>query len=180
MEDGKVIGEVAPTPWRTSLKEIWSRTATVRFMRHRWQVRTRHIIDNLLGRAHADTRRYAVNIDMDRTLSYMAEIKVATDYLVGRMAQAAKETGASLLLVMDGDRRAIYDGIPDPRANILNAIASEAAVRHGVSFLDLYPEFAEDWARNKRSFEFQYDSHWNEYGHALVGGAVAKRLWPER
>jgi hypothetical protein len=61
-------------------------------------------------------------------------------------------------------------------------LAAEVARRHGIAFVDLHAVFAADWALNRRRFEFDSDSHWNEYGHAVVARAAAAALrtmhWP--
>lgn len=176
LEDGRVAGEVAPEPWKPRLFESLRQSATARFLLYRWQLRPQALIDAILGPAQAAGEGgYAANIDIAGVLAREADIRVATDYLFARLKARAEAIGARLQLVMDGEREAIYAG-RDSKALRLNRIAAELAGRHGIPFLDLHPVFAADWARNHKRFEYRADAHWNEYGHAVAGAAIADVL----
>jgi hypothetical protein len=177
IEGGKVAGEVAPAPWRAGWLEFVRQSATARFLLYRWQVRPQTLVDAMLGPAKAAGEGgYAANIDVAGVFAHEADIRVATDYLFGRLKARADSIGAKLQLVMDGDRAAIYAGRTDSPALKLNRIAAEMAARHGIAFLDLHPVFAAEWAKAGKRFEFQADAHWNEYGHQVAGAAVAEAL----
>lgn len=177
IEGGKVVGEVPPQPWRPGAVEWLRHSATARYFLYRWQVRPQALADAIFGPAQAQAGggRFAANIDVASVLSHEADIRVATDYVFRRLAAQAGAIGAKLLIAMDGDRHAIYAG-QDSKALKLNQIAAEAAGRAGIAFLDLQPVFAADWARNRKRFEFNVDSHWNEYGHAVAGAAILQAL----
>lgn len=175
--DGKVVSEVAPEPWRPGLLEFVRQSATARFLLYRWQVRPQALLDAVLGPARAAGEgSYAANIDIAGVFAREADIRVATDYLFGRLNARADAAGARLHLVMDGDREAIYAGRGDSPALKLNRIAAEMAGKHGIAFLDLHPVFAAEWAKSGKRFEFRADAHWNEYGHAVAGAAIAEAL----
>jgi len=177
IEGGKVVGEVPPQPWRASWVEFARQSATARFLLYRWQVRPQTLVDAILGPAKAAGEGgYAANIDVANVLALEADIRVATDYLFGRLKARADAIGSKLQLVMDGDREAIYAGRADSPALKLNRIAAEMAARHGIAFLDLHPVFAAEWAKAGRRFEFGSDAHWNEYGHQVAGAAIAEAL----
>lgn len=177
IEGGKVVGEVAPEPWRPGLLEFVRQSATARFLLYRWQVRPQALVDAILGPARAAGEDgYAANIDIAGVFAREADIRVATDYLFRRLKARADAIGAKLQFVMDGDRAAIYAGRGDSPALKLNRIAAETASRHGIAFLDLHPVFAAEWAKSGKRFEFQADAHWNEYGHAVAGAAIAEAL----
>lgn len=177
IEDGKVIGELPPTPWRPGqVLELVRRSATVRFFPYRWRVRPQTIVDLFLPRpAGVGEGHWAGNVEIDRVLAERREVEAASDHAVARLAALADRIGARLLLVMDGDRNAIYRGTTS-RALDLNAILSEAAARRGVSFLDLHPVFAAHWASHHQRLNFNDDAHWNELGHSVVGYAIAERI----
>lgn len=181
VENGSVLGEIAPEPWRAGALELVRRSATARYFLYRWQVRPQALIDAVLGPARVQAQTaapppsYFANIDVAAVLAREADVRAAADYVIGRMAARATEIGAKLHLVMDGDRAAIYAGTDSPALK-LNAIAAEMAARHGVPFLDLHPVFAADWAAHRQRFEFAADAHWNERGHRIAGGAVAASL----
>lgn len=178
VENGRVAGEVRPEPWRAGPLEFLRRTATARFLLYRWQVRPQVLVNAFLGPAQAAEGEggYAANIDVGSVLALEPEIRVVTDYLFARLKARAEAIGARLQFVMDGDRAAIYAGKATSPALRLNAIAAEAARRHGLPFLDLHPVFAADWAQHRKRFEFDADAHWNRYGHEVAAAAIAAEL----
>lgn len=176
VENGKVTGELPPTPWHPGPVEILRRTATAGFFLYRWQVRPQAIAEAILGPAQAAEGGYAANVEIGAVLAREADIRAATDHVVGRLKALAQAAGARLQLVMDGDRAAIEAGRDGSPALRLNAIAAAAAARHGVPFLDLHPVFAAEWAAEHKPFAFASDAHWNAYGHAVAGRAIAAAL----
>jgi hypothetical protein len=176
IEDGKVTSEIPPQPWRPGAVEWLRQSATARYFLYRWQVRPQALVDAIFGPARAQEGGYAANVDIASVLAREADVRAATDYVVKRLAEQARSIGAKLLIAMDGDRGAIYAGRQDSLALKLNRIAAEAAQRAGVSFLDLQPVFAADWAQNHQRFEFAADAHWNERAHAIAGAAILAAL----
>ena len=168
------VEEIAPVPWRPGAREWLRRTATARYLYYRWQVRPELLRDLLVPVARADAG-YSANIDVASVLRQMPDVAAVTDHLFGRLAAVARAAGARLLLVMDGDRQAIYAGRDSP-ALALNAMAAELARKHAIPFLDLHPVFAADWQRRRQRFEHVSDNHWNEHGHAVAGHAVAQAI----
>src|SRR6187200_1495652 len=100
------------------------------------------------------------------------------DYATARLLVLAGKVGARLLLVMDGDRQAIYRGDTTSPALALNQILSDAAARHGIGLLQLHTTFAEHWATHHRRFEFSADGHWNELAHSVAAATIAKHIFP--
>jgi lysophospholipase L1-like esterase len=174
VEGDRVVGEIAPEPWRPGLAEWLRRSATARFFLYRWKVRPQAIIDALLPAARAEGG-FAANVEIGAVLAQERPIRAAADYLIERMGARAREIGAKLVIAMDGDRQAIYAGQPS-QALVLNRIAAEAAARHGIPFVDLHPAFAAEWQAKRRRFEFASDGHWNEYGHAVAAQAIAAAM----
>jgi hypothetical protein len=175
--DGTVTGELPPTPWRRGWAETLRQTATARFFLYRWQVRPQPIIDLFLPRpAETGESPWAANVDIGRVLAVQREVAAVADHAAGRLAALAAATGARLILVIDGDRHAIYRGDGTSPALALNRVLEAAAERHGIAFLDLHPVFAAHWAADRRRFDFAGDGHWNELGHSIVGTAIAARI----
>ncbi|MGE5269804.1 MAG: SGNH/GDSL hydrolase family protein [Thiohalocapsa sp.] len=173
--DGHVLGEIAPTPWRAGTLEWLRQTATARFFLYRCQVRPEILVNLLLPKAHAAPSEIAANTDIAAVLADAPDVAAATDYLFGRIDGAVHAMGARLLLAMDGDRTAIYRNADSP-ALALNRLASAAAARRGIAFVDLEPVFRADWQAHHRRFDFAADSHWNEYGHRVAAAAIAAAL----
>ena len=172
VEEGKVVGEIPPAPWRPEAIEWLRQTATARFFLYRWQVRPEILVNLLLPPAHAEI---AANSDIGAILADRPGVEAVTDYLFARMDAAVRAIGAHLLLAMDGDRYAIYRGADSPALE-LNRIAAETAARRHIPFVDLEPVFEADWRQKHRRFDFDADSHWNEHGHAVAAAAIAERL----
>jgi hypothetical protein len=175
--DGKVIGELPPTPWRPGWADTLRLTATARFFLYRWQVRPQPIIDLFLPRqAGAGESPWAGNVEIGRILAMQRDVTAAADHAVARLAALAGSVDARLLMVMDGDRHAVYRGDEASPALALNRILADAAERHRTAFLDLHPVFAAHWTKHRRRFDFEADGHWNELGHSIVGTAIADRI----
>jgi hypothetical protein len=172
VEDGRVIGEIPPAPWRPGTIEWLRQTATARFLLYRWQVRPQLLVDLLLPPAHATV---AANTDIGAVLADLPGVEGVTDYLFGRMDAVVHAMGARLLLAMDGDRSAIYHGAASPALE-LNRIAAATAARHHIPFVDLDPVFHADWRAHHRRFDFDADGHWNEHGHEVAAAAIAAAL----
>lgn len=171
---GQKVEEVAPMPWHPGWRERLLHSATARYLYYRWQVHPERLRHWLVPAARADAP-YTANIDVAAVLRQMPDVIAATDHLFGRLAAVARGAGARLMLVMDGDRAAIYAG-HDSAALALNAMAADLARRHGIAFLDLHPVFAADWQHHGQRFEHVSDNHWNEHGHAVAGHAIAQAI----
>src|SRR5215470_2181644 len=171
---GQKVEEVAPMPWRPGWRERLLHTATARYLYYRWQVHPELLRHWLVPAARADAP-YSANIDIAAVLRQMPDVAAATDHLFGRLAAVARAAGTRLMLVMDGDREAIYAG-RDSAALALNALAADLARKHAIPFLDLHPVFAAAWQAHRQRFEHVSDNHWNEHGHAVVGHAIARAI----
>lgn len=174
--NGRFLGELPPEPWRPGALEFLRRTVIARYFLYRWQVRPQTLADFFLGPARASDPRYAANIDVSEVLPREADIRVATHYAFARLSALASSAGASLHLVMDGDRGAIQAGVVSSPALVLNAIVADTARAQGLPFLDLHPVFAADWAKQQKRFDFPSDAHWNAHGHQVAARAIAQFL----
>ena len=134
LESGTVTGEVPPTPWRPGMIETLRQTSTARFLLYRWQLRPQVLVDLFLpGKAGAAEKPLAGNVEIERVVALQPEVAAVADHATARLVALAGKIGAHLLLVMDGDRQAIYRGDKTSPALALNQILSDAAARHGVA-----------------------------------------------
>jgi lysophospholipase L1-like esterase len=174
----RVKQEISPRPYDPGLWDLLRLTATFRYLYYTQHVNLGLIRDMVLGAA---PKNYQANIDVDATMRRMHNVRIATDYLIGRMAAVAKAHGVNLLFVMDGDRQLIYDGVKDDgqaRPLAINKLVGELTARHGVPFIDLHPHFARDWQQRRVHFENVDDWHWNAVGHRLVADVLADYFAP--
>jgi hypothetical protein len=174
----RVNREISPQPYDPGPWDWLRFTATFRYLYYTEHLNFGLIRDLVFGAA---TKNYQANIDVDATMARMHRIRLATDYLIGRMAAIAKAHGVKLLFVMDGDRQGIYDGARDDgraRPLAINRLVGELTKRHGVPFIDLHPHFARDWRQRRMHFEHAEDWHWNTVGHRLAAGVLVDFFAP--
>jgi hypothetical protein len=100
-------------------------------------VRPELLVRSLLPAAHA---AIAADTDIDPVMSEPENVAAVTDYVVGEIDKAARAIGARLLLTMDADRWAIYNG-SNSHALALNQLVAETAARRHIPFLNLEPVF---------------------------------------
>lgn len=178
LEDGEVVGEIEPTPYRPTWVDTVRRLATIRYLYYRQQLRNvvlnnQTLLRLFFGRGK-ETVNYEANIDTVSAQRHWRNIEATTNYVFERLAEVVHGQGARLLLVMDGNRNAIYAGedIENSTASALNRLAARTAAAHDIPFLDLHQAFAADWAAHGIRFEFARDSHWNERGHAIAAREI--------
>jgi hypothetical protein len=175
VDNGRVLGEIPPLPWRSNWREWLRMTATARYFLYRWRVRPERLIRLLLPHAEAGALDPPVPADIDAALPDGANTAAATDYVFGRMAGAARSIEARLLLVMVDNSDMIYQG-QDGSLAPLNRLTATIAARRDLRFLDLDAAFAANWRAEHQRFEFTFDHHWNEHGQAVAAEAVAAAL----
>mgnify|MGYP001277729732 CR=1 FL=1 len=91
-------------------------------------------------------------------------------------------TGTSkVIILLDGDRSSIYNGemkrnINKP-VNILYEELKELSISiQNVEIIDLHNFFLNDWIENAKKFNYDYDYHWNEHGHAVVAQILLDKI----
>lgn len=90
-------------------------------------------------------------------------------------AAALQRSGVRVMLVLDADRVAIYQGRASalPEMTMLARLGREA----GIEVIDLAPVFADTYRIDRKRFDFgKADSHWNGYGHRIVAQAIERAL----
>lgn len=96
-----------------------------------------------------------------------------------RMAAAARARNTPVLFVFipsafdvcDGWEHPDSDAFPEYRRDALTGALSALAERHGLAYLDLYPQFR---AAGADSLYFRGDEHWNAAGQDLAAGLTAR------
>lgn len=177
--NGNRVGrEISPLPYDPSAWDWLRFTATFRYLYYTEHLNFGLVRDLVFGAA---PKNYQANIDVDATMRRLDRIRIASDYLIGRMAAIAQAHDLQLLFLMDGDRQAIYDGATDDgraRPLAINQLVGELTARHGVPFIDLHPHFARDWRQRRVHFEHEADWHWNAAGHRLAADALVDFFAP--
>ncbi len=177
MEANQVTEEIAPVPYRATWSDWVRQTATVRYLYYRQRITP----SSLLARFRSSATIYQANVDSAAVSALRAPIRGATDYAFDQLALLSQRYGFKLLLLMDGDRQAIYAdadavNLYEHGALWLNHMAAEAARQAGVPFIDLHPRFAGEWRQYGQKFNSTSDNHWNENGHRVAAQALREYL----
>ena len=88
---------------------------------------------------------------------------------------------SNVIIVLDGDREAIYSGLNERNANepiniLFDELEKSAKTIVNVDVIDLHKIFESDYAKNGEKFNYNYDYHWNERGHAVASQALTDKL----
>jgi len=164
--------ELAPfTPggWRT----LGRRSALIRYLVLNLQV-TDFMRNGFF--AGADERRWAGNVAAEVDDEFFQDALWAARVFLDEAPASTGLPRDKIALSIDAIRPDLYEGrmrVPDSFwERIRKAFIAEARSR-GYEVIDLQEAFANDYARNKRRFEFELDSHWNGEGHRVLAEQVA-------
>ena len=88
---------------------------------------------------------------------------------------------SNVVILLDGDREAIYSGqdkrdINKPVNILFDELGMSAKIIPNVDIIDLHNFFKSDYASNNEKFNYDYDGHWNEHGHAVVARALTDKI----
>jgi hypothetical protein len=186
--DGEEIQEIPPSGYHESFVEYITRiSTTLRFLR--MQLRNAVQLKNLFDTYFfSDARKakpanYQANIDISELDQKKEKNIRATEYVFQEFIKLQKLKKFHLLLLMDGDRlrqddqQNIYQSTVTKERSYngalsLNLLASEAAQKFGIPFIDMHPVFAKDFQLHHKRFEYHTDTHWNENGHKVVAQTI--------
>lgn len=163
---------------------IRKKSATWGYLAVRQQVRFNLLRKIILGQKK-NNREFRTNINVSIIKKNAKNNQLITDYIFQKIKDTCDSKSISLLIIMDGDRGNIYDHTetnPLFKEGILalNRMVAFVAIKHNIKFIDLHNIFRKDYIKNKKSFNFINDAHWNSYAHGLVADTLADyiRLLP--
>jgi hypothetical protein len=129
--------------------------------------------------SRSDAYNFEANVDIDHIQSVMEPMAKVTDYLFSTILE--ENEGKRIIFLHDAPRFAIYDGDLENSGVIwINEMVGEISEKYDAEYIDLTPLMFEDYMKNNRRFEFDLDSHWNEYGHDFVARVLFEYLMPEQ
>ena len=177
--DGGVIKEIKPRVlqkrWYSPIQE---NSAIWKFFAY-WQQFRFDFLRNLIFEVDTIANKYQANIPMSTIEVNQVSNEAITNYIFSELKKETEPLGIELLVVIDGDRLAIYDNndsdykkLYDSGALSLNLIAKGAAERNNIHFIDLHPVFKMDFEENRKKFSFESDNHWNVYAHKIVANTI--------
>lgn len=139
----------------------------------------RWVYDNLKLKEKFVSKDGAKEAEMNVAVSDIMDKKDSIKAVAGYLFKKIKaELGNKrILFVMDAPRTNIYSGDMDKsRVAWLNTMAADYCKELGMEFIDLTTPMTEDYTKNKKHFESEYDNHWSKYGHRFVASIVYKYL----
>ncbi|MGE0094020.1 MAG: hypothetical protein AB7M05_11560 [Alphaproteobacteria bacterium] len=127
----------------------------------------------------ANDKRWSSNVPYESSEAAFADYRWAVDRFLDELPVATGVGVDRIILVFDGMRPDIYDSalLPDAQRGtwgVMRAYVMEQARVRGIEAVDLQPVFAENYARERRRFEFPHDGHWNDLGHELAAQAIER------
>lgn len=119
----------------------------------------------------AGAKEVEMNVAVSDILDRKDSLDKVTAYLLKKIK--AELGNKELLFVMDAPRWNIYKGDLDKsKVAWLNQMVASHCNELGLPLVDLTRYMAEDYAKNKKRFETDYDGHWGEYGHQFIAGVL--------
>ncbi len=167
--------EVPPTPTRgLRLRRSARNSALVRYLVINLSIQER--IRYLYNASGLRARGYAANIsgsDVDLFGDGLL-LRDLLVYVFRNMKYIAEHADSAVLLIMDGNRQAIYRGESPYHSTPfrLNAAATNVAREIDIPIIDLTETFERNWADRRHPFDWKCDGHWNHHGHGVVANAV--------
>ena len=108
---------------------------------------------------------------------------LAAEYFVDHLIKLRPSTNERIrtILVLDGDRRHIYNPLSYSRKENLFNLKREYLIKlatlNGFSVIDMHKPFSTDYHKNKISFNFTNDSaHFSTQGHKIIGQQILKGI----
>ena len=86
-----------------------------------------------------------------------------------------------VLLVLDGDKESIYLGKKDRNYDDFRQVSMSYLIENkkyvNFSTVDLQETFYENWIKEKKRFDYEYDGHWSKHGHKIVFELIKNSLF---
>jgi hypothetical protein len=173
-----VQGEMPPLDYQPPWYAFIRNSATWRYLAYRQRIRFSSLRNLVFRRQKQERQEYQANIEVSGLHAKMERNTLVTDYIFKKMKDICESSNAELIIVMDGDRSGIYRNIYNVNykptgALLLNAMAESVAQKYNIHFIDLQPVFQKDFIINEKFFDFDFDSHWNNYGHSIIAKSIA-------
>lgn len=177
------IQELYPNNYRflqVSINEHDSITETIPHKPLKKFINKSALVRYLFFNLHADIllttkKNYEANINADDVKKNKALIFKSTNYLVKTIRE--ENSDKRIIFVIDAPRSNIYKNTLN-KSNVLwmNEMMRNICANNNIEYIDLTPYMLEDFQKNGKRFESDYDSHWNEYGHEFVANVLYEYL----
>ncbi len=153
------------------LKKFLRHSAIVRYLTINLDlVNTSPIFNKLF---YAETRNYNKN-ETPKQIDKKT-IALLIRFVLENINKENKQNNIKTILILDTDKKKVYEN----NYTFKNFYISETkniAQQLGIPILNLEEVFEKDWKNNHMRFNFEFDEHWNEYGHKTIANALFEFL----
>lgn len=153
-----------------SIKRLLRKSALARYLTINLDlVNTSQIINKLF---FAETKEFTPS-NSNWDINYLNKL---TDYTVEKLEKLSQENNFQLVLVLDVNRKSIYGhtSLAETNHYKLNEGLKRSAEKFEIELIDLSDTFQANWKSNQKRFDWEFDEHWNEYGHKLISETLTK------
>ncbi len=171
------IAEIAPRPnysyqQYSFFKRFFKKSAIVRYFLVNLKI---NLTLKQLFSKKKKQKQYNANIDVASALEHQPLIRKCVNYVLTKIKQ--ENTGRRVIIVMDAPRFDIYDGkLKESSVLFLHQMMAELCREKKIELLDLSESMNADYRSKGKKFSWDYDAHWNEYGHSFVCRQVLEQL----
>jgi hypothetical protein len=118
---------------------------------------------------------FEANIDPAQVKDKHDLIYKATDHLIKTIIQENFEK--RVIFVFDAPRSAIYSNtLEDSQVWWMHDMMKEICHKYNAEYIDLTVPMKNDFNKNGRKFNSEFDGHWDEYGHEFVANILIDYL----
>lgn len=163
------------------IKRVVRKSALVRYLTVNLDLINTSLLLNKLF--YADTRQDGKpNTNLEKLFSMDEFLQKIVENVLTRFSELSNKNSFELLLVLDTDRKTIYNGedIKTTESYRVNKSVENVAKKLRIDTINLSSTFQEDWKEKKEKFNWAIDEHWNEYGHQVIVDALYKQLTTSR
>jgi hypothetical protein len=148
---------------------IMRRSSLMRYFFHNLEVK------KFFSRINKAEKEVEMNIFIEDVLEKEESIQKVTNYIIQTINSEFRNK--EVIFIMDAPRRHIYSGeLEKAKSRKLNILAGQICSSLGIHFIDLSAYMVNDYMKNGKRFETDYDNHWNEYGHQFVATVLYEYL----
>jgi len=152
----------------SSLRKLARKSALIRYLV--WNCNLEAAVTRLFTR----NREFVGNVEARREEADVKAVRRATDQFLIDLRDMSDLPPEKVLFVVDGIRPELYSATnsyqgKDPYVATIRRYFIEQATKHRYGVIDMNTKFRKHYAENGQRFEWSFDYHWNEIGHAVAG-----------
>jgi len=137
-----------------------------------YNLKVRETIRELLQDSNEENTANA-NIYVDQLDT--EKIQLVVDYVLKKFKEEFPST--RIVFMMDAPRGDIYRGdVANSSVLFLESYIKEGCEKYEMEFISLTNYFEEDYRKNNKRFNSEYDYHWNKYAHDLIARHLHQHL----